>query len=255
MKILLINCFVFIAVFCVAQKKEIATVDYVYLYTGQVFQGKIIEYFPEEEVNLKLENGAIKTFREDKIQKIVFANEYEWKRPSLALDSKPKRVYFIFDMQASLIRISTFEGNKIRHGTVAYRPIIGVNINHHLGIGVGTGFEWHFWQGPNRLVPLFMDIRGLLVKRKIAPYYNLGIGYAFPVLKNQNTFSNQKGGLLFHPAFGLSTPINERLQLHIDFGLRFQKLEWAGFTQDIMNPPPINTITYQRFLLKAGVVF
>jgi len=245
-----------IAIFCFAQKKEIATVDYIYLYTGQVYQGKIIDYYPQEEVNLKLASGEMITFREDKIQKIIFANEYEWVRPSLALDSTPKRVYFIFDTQASLIRINTFEGNKIRHGTVAYHAILGFNINHHLGLGFGTGFEWHFWQGPNRLVPAFIDIRGLLVKRKIAPYYNLGIGYAFPVFEDLNSFNDQKGGFLLHPAFGLSMPINKKLQLNIDFGLRFQKVEWRSLLwSGSMEPPPIVSRTYQRFLLKAGVIF
>ena len=106
----------------------------------------------------------------------------------------------------------------------------------YLGLGVGfnlmTKFDYYLFYPQNDVpvVPLFSYFKANFTNKDISPYFSLGLGYAFCLIKDYkisyNYFSGNykyKGGLLFSPTLGVNYRLPSKKIIH--FGVNYES-QW-----------------------------
>jgi hypothetical protein len=131
---------------------------------------------------------------------------------------------------------------------------IGYRFNQFLGVGAGVGIENFELGWGKRVIPVFLEGRGYLSKKKISPYYAIRAGWGFALKYDDFNITEAKGGYMLNPEIGYRFGANPHLNFTLGMGVRFQRVSYTTEWEWNRNIQ-IDKITYQRIEIKAGILF
>jgi hypothetical protein len=233
LRIILIAALFFISAGAFAQNNM---EDVVYLKNGSIYRGLIVEQILGESIKIKIVGGSVISFPVADVYKIT-------KEPTQAepVKKEPRQEYehgmgFGFHHFGSdSTRLPAYKKNKRFFGTIEFRPglnniglrvVRGYKFNRMAQFGLGIGVDGvYFGKGisfgkgvydntnvNNGLyIPLYFQLSGELLKRKVTPYYYAEAGYAFHPANpfaNKNLVSKSWGGPV--GALGLGIKFHSR---------------------------------------------
>lgn len=194
------------------------TEDVVSLRNGSILYGEIVEQVPGESVTLRLLDGQEITFAEAEIEQITRQlSRYQQYRPQFSGEGRPYLP----------LRPGYFQGLSFGVGVgssdgfvtaLAYGDLrCGYRFRPWLQAGIGAGLAPY----QNGLItPVFLEASGQLLPRRIAPYYQVQVGYALTTSLVNSNFEAFGGGLLVHPAVGLSFQTEKGAHWTLTLGYR-----------------------------------
>lgn len=248
--ILLIFCFLTATVPVNGQtqtESDKPTVDVVMLKDGSKLKGTILSWDLDKGMDFKLLTGASIFIKQDNIDRVDHESEYahhEW-RGDRSYKFREKGWY---QNSSGFLNVSFLGGAGIHH-------VMGYRFNRMLGVGLGIGIESNDFQRTRNIVPVFAEVRGFFLPKKITPYYALKLGYGFALANQLNGTSETKGGLHFSPEIGVRFGGGD---VSYYLGVEW-KLQNATFTDnnDWWGGGGVftETVSYRRIELRTGLLF
>jgi hypothetical protein len=223
--------------------------DKVYLKNDTRLVGKITYYKPNDTLIIELKNGQTFFLLDKDVKKIVMG-ETKFEKP------------YAF-RERGLYNITYFNlnfGKNINFGTsntgVALQNTTGFQFNRWLGAGLGLGLDNYYISGNDaNVLSVYSEIRGYLNADNRAFYYSMASGMGFPLVQKSDKSSNltgHKGGFMLHPAIGMRFGASPKFNFFMDIGTKFQRLKLDQINQWSENH---FTVTYQRWVLRGGIMF
>ncbi|MCW5909019.1 MAG: hypothetical protein KIS94_14230 [Chitinophagales bacterium] len=178
--------------------------DVVYLKSGNIYRGIIIEQVPNESIKIQIAGGSVFSIAVSEIQKIT--KEQRWKSPyktaeggtSVPTESKPAASRYTKQDSSYIPRYKKKKGYfflaELRGGPAngGVRIINGYKFGRFgfLGAGVGVdGASFSAFMGPNMgngnfrsdglYLPIVIRYQGDILRTRITPFYYVEAGYAF----------------------------------------------------------------------------
>lgn len=249
-----------------------AVADFLFLYNGSIFKGKIVSETPQETV-LELKNGERVTFSSKEI-KTVQRNQPADRNPTLnesstappaydyryiSLTKKPKeKKEYAFRERGWFNRTSFTMPNGVYQGEAQFgaglHTLTGFQFNRMLGAGIGLGFDTFNPEAGENVASVYGELQSFLTKTKTAPFVSFGAGYGFAFRNRNNFITKAEGGLRFHPAVGVRLGADKDLNLLLDVGYIFQT---ATYTRefDFIDQTEVRKVDFRRFTLRLGAMF
>lgn len=146
------------------------------------------------------------------------------------------------------------------YSNMSLQTVNGYAFSPHLMLGLGSGFDKY---GDFLITPLYASVRGLIVERKISPFYyvNSGWGFMWKPEDQENWIDYHDSGGGFHFQGGLGYQINmKQSALTFSAGYRLQKThlaytingwDWGGSTETTISEERL----LRRFALSFGFTF
>ncbi|PHN06609.1 hypothetical protein [Flavilitoribacter nigricans] len=237
---------------------SIETVDIVYLKDGSILRGQMQEYQRGNFLRFQIGSSEIRIDDSD-ILRIV----QEPKDPVVTLVMKRERKPKVYAFRekgfysAVVFALLPGGGEYRSEMGLSLQAAVGHQFNRHIGLGVGVSLDGYAnTDGGDTFVPLFVEGRGYLFKKKNTPYWNVGLGYGFPF---RTESANQdvrrfEGGYMFHPAIGYRLGADKTINLAFDLGYKFQKAITEReffFSGEIIT----RDVLYRRLCIRASVIF
>lgn len=153
-----------------SQENKSECQDIVYLKNGTELRGKITEYNLEGNLVIDTWSGTQMTMPSVNVKRVVQKCKGE----------KVERIPTPYSFRESgwyhATRFSSLSGaNGLGFGL---QHSSGLKLNRLLGIGVGVGMEnFDPWDRDVATFPIFAEVRGYLLAKKITPFYAFGAGY------------------------------------------------------------------------------
>jgi hypothetical protein len=226
--------------------------DYVLLKNGSKIYGKVIYYAPKDTLEFQIPNGRIIRCAPETVDKVVMAQPNSAKEPKAAkpYEFRERGVY------GSAVYNMSFGRDKNGGGThtgVGVQATAGYLFRRQFGLGGGLGYDGYYLKSGNaNVLSGFGEIRGYLSKRNWAEFFTLAIGYGQPMKTENAAITNRKGGLMLQPTIGLRLGASARYNFFVDFGARFQQVHYDFSNEWVENK---YKVTYQRWILRGGIVF
>lgn len=114
------------------------------------------------------------------------------------------------------------DGTYSPNTTVGIHTVNGYHFNPRLGVGLGVGLD-HY--GPVSALPIYASVRGVLLRRKVSPYYfaNLGASPAWGHTTDEFiTDLETQGGWMMHAGLGYQVNLT-RSALLFHVGVKSQQ--------------------------------
>lgn len=247
---LLLLAFVLITTAAAAQNME----DVMYLKNGSIYRGTIIEQVPGESYKIQISGGSVFFVTVPEVQKITkeavqpqisayrpyhnSETSYGWSHTKRDTSSTP----------AYMKKRRFFGSVEFRPGinSVGIRFIRGYKFNQFASLGLGVGFDGVYMGrgisfGKNvynnrninngLYIPVYLQLSGDILKKRVTPYYFLEAGYAFhpqnPFLDKNPTDRSWGGptgaaglGVKFHSKGRVSMAVNLNATYRTDFWRR-----------------------------------
>lgn len=235
--------------------------DVVYLKNGSIIHGTIVEQVPNVSIKIKTADGNLFVFRIEEVEKITKEEKAGGKAPK-EREERPARGGFGpeelkqrgYSATAELVTAIGYNdfGDKSSFGL---QVINGYQVNPYFTAGIGVGLNQHFSSAA--FMPVFLDLRGTLLRQRVSPFIDLAGGWAFGL--NVHEEEPDEGGLYLNPAFGVRFFVSRQASLNLSVGMRYQEgtysyADWSPY----QNTPIIVTdqrITRNAFTLRFGVTF
>lgn len=232
-----------------AQEKTPVTV---YLKNGKVLQGAVITSIFEEYLTLEIDEVTHLNIQLNKIKSIYFGKYTREGKTKPAFEPK---VGFIHAADIGLL----FGNNAYGSGSSPSVNIVNsFQFNSYVGTGLGLGLDLH---GNITTLPVYVNLKGALTKKKVTPYYFLNAGYAFAWDSENDSFieyDKVQGGWLLQPGFGYQFNMAQSALL-VGLGYRIQKMtldyhtsSWGWGNSDIFYH---EERTLRRLSLSVGITF
>lgn len=150
------------------------------------------------------------------------------------------------------LSFSTTIGSGLSISTPSKTPFTGQVLGHYRltekwYIGAGTGLSLY----EKMLIPVFGDVKFRIGRiRKVTPYAELGMGYAFAPDRNVN------GGFFMNPSFGIQYSLKNRMKLQFAIGYELQELErLKKHADDYFAKEFAEKLNHHSISLKLGFIF
>lgn len=228
--------------------------DIIYMRSGGIFKGKIIEYDQRKDLVLELPSGSITRLNSRRVKKIIQGDV----DPSLLI--KPKRVKKPYNFREQGVYFaafissnsggSAFDASETNHG-LGVQASIGYQFHRLIGVGAGVGMDYYYIGSGENFMPVFGEIRGYLFPKNITPTYSFAMGYGYSFSDEDRDITNAEGGLMIHPSVGFRFGGSRTMNFTLDAGVKIQKGKFEFTNWDVTE----HQMTYRRFVIKAGVVF
>lgn len=175
--------------------------DVVTLHNGSQLRGTLVNQVPGQSITLRLLDGQELTFAEAEVDRIERqAASFRKYKPQFRSGAKP---YYPFHP-------GWYVGYAIGlgFGTNAWGPTASIYLDARAGyrfkpwLQTGVGLSLSPYEN-GLLNPVYLDLHGVLRPQRIAPYYQLQMGYALTTSLVDNSFTQFRGGLMLHPAVGV----------------------------------------------------
>jgi hypothetical protein len=196
--------------------------DVVYLKNGSIIRGTIIEQVPNQSIKIETVDRNVFFFKMDEIEK--FTREPHQGRstaqsPRENISSRLETGYVKIAEFGYQVGVGDLKGNRFKFDFInAYQ------FNPHFSAGLGTGLRYYY-ETDEVLLPVFADLRAIVLDRPISPYFAFGFGYSFNLTDNVRPV-----GLLINPSAGVTFPVFERSLMNIGLGYEVQRaryqIEW-----------------------------
>lgn len=156
----------------------------------------------------------------------------------------------------SLLQVGLVEGQ--RGPAMTLQTINGVRYQTW-SLGAGAGLDYYH----TRSIPLFLDIRKNILKTDKTPFIYLDAGYNFPWLTEENKLyssAEAEGGLYYDAGIGYAVPVLKNNALFFTVGYSSKRISTAsGGPVDIFSSyiPPSQRFEYtlRRISVKMGLGF
>ncbi len=255
MKIISIVLFIllFISGGSIAQtqtESEKQIVDIVWLKDGSRLTGTILKWDLAKGMEFQLITGTIVIIPKADIQRVMQDT------PLGTVSATERPIYFkepkAYDFKekgwnhntSGFLNVSFMGGAGIHH-------VMGYRFKRQLGIGLGFGIETHDFNQRRNIVPIYAEVRGFMLPKKITPYYALKIGYGF-TLRDRFSGLSSKGGFHFSPELGVRFGAGD---VSYYLGVEY-KIQNATFSDEFFGGgTSTDKISYRRVELRTGLLF
>jgi hypothetical protein len=162
-----------------------------------------------------------------------------------AQDDSKKMFYGTLDLSfhAAHFNLESFGYSPEYTKGIGLKYSMGHQWKYWMSFGVGIGLDIYGMDNTvyekKRFLPLFIETRGKILDKKIAPYYELGIGYAFNLAKSRFDFYHKNGGVYLRPTVGYQFEINHvMMSVYVGYQLQKEvnKRDQGGYQLDIFLP-------------------
>lgn len=226
--------------------------DKLFLHNDSKIVGKLLHYKPGDSIHFELNNGEKIVFAEKDVKRIVMAEIKQAKEYRFREKGFYNATYVGFSFGKSKIPWSS--QNQLKAG-ISLENITGYQLNRWIGAGVSIGYDNYYITGNDaNVISVGSEVRGYLTKQNTALYYRIGGGVGFPMADTKDglNLSGFKGGLMLHPAIGVRFGASPKMNFFIDLGTKFQQVHFNQIFEWSENR---YTITYQRWILRGGLMF
>ena len=231
-------------------KQICAQTDKVYLHNETRLMGKIVYYKPNDSIKIELKNGQILAFSDKEVKKIIMG-ELKAEKP---YNFKERGFYNATYFNTLFGKTSyQYGGGKTQLG-IGVQNISGFQFNRWIGAGLGIGLDEYYTASDATVLTIFGEIRGYLTPDNHAFYYSVASGVGFPLKEKMDNILNitgYKGGFMFQPAIGLRFGASAKFNFFADIGTKFQHISYDQITGSENH----YKITYQRWILRGGIIF
>ena len=219
--------------------------DHVYLKSGSVIRGKILELEPEDHVKIQDMGGNIWYYKMDEVEKIT----------SEPFESEPEKDQASLGFNAGFVNMTSmgFLVGSSHNAQVAPFSLLMVNgYRTSIGLfgGIGTGIEFF----STSYLPLFADLRYDLLGKDVVPYVLAKGGYGFPLsgdYSDYNASYDYSGGALFGVGIGLKIRTRTHFAWDIELLYRYQKTSYKEI-YDWNNQEYDYTDIFNRIEIRLG---
>lgn len=137
----------------------------------------------------------------------------------------------------------------------SFQTINGYQFHRSLSVGAGIGFAI-YTRGP--LLPIFVDLRGDLLKRQVTPHYYVQGGYNFPLYPTpEDTDWRQsptlEGGLMGDAGIGIKIHTSYGIAWTLTGGYRIQEIYESYFNRNDVKIE--EDVSYRRISIQLGIAF
>jgi len=240
--------------------------DVIYLKNGSMLRGEIIEHAIGDYVKIRLHEGVVFTYKTTEIEKITReAAKFSRIRLKYLSGLMPIRYQEkgkIYTQISYGLAMNETEYETLTNITVQIRSLY--HVNRFINAGLGSGLD--FYEG-GLIVPVFAEIQGDFLRKRITPYYSLQGGYGLGTSGSSNHIVFD-GGMMAHAALGIHWYTANRRSYFLSLGFKMQDTyqEFWEFTRDVgccgfpggQAPDPplvIGTRRYQKIVLQFGYTF
>lgn len=153
---------------------------------------------------------------------------------------------------------NVLEESLFQENGLGLQYVFGYQFTQRFGLGLGVGYLDYF--GPNEdrltLIPLFVEARGYLSKRKTSAYYNLAVGVTAGTKFNEEFLLSRRPGIYTHPAFGYKIG-SDRVAFLIDLGVQLSSVEYEFLFPSFSGIPVKNNqvLEARRVVVRLGIMF
>ncbi len=221
--------------------------DHVYLKTGSIVRGKIVEIAPEEHVKIEDFSGNLWNFDMSEVEKIT-SEPYQWEQKKVRAES--------LGFEAGVVNMTSIgflAGSSLNEQAAPFSlaSVTGYRTPSGLFAGIGAGVEFL----SRNYVPLFLDLRYDLFGEDVVPYLVVKGGYSLPLDREDQNYdltSKYSGGPLLGVGAGLK--IRTRHHLAWDLSLLYRYME-TSYTETYgwNNQEYEYTDIYNRIEIRLGL--
>jgi len=195
--------------------------DHVYLKTGSVIRGNILEVDPADHVKIEDLCGNIWYYKIAEVENIS-SEPYE---------SKLKTSQASPGFDAGFVNMTSigFLVGSSHNSQVAPFSLLMVNgyrLSNGFFAGIGTGVEFF----STSYLPLFLDLRYDVIGKDVVPYVVAKGGYGFPLTADYSEYNNSyeySGGALYGAGIGLKIRTRNHFAWDIEVLYRYQKTSYS----------------------------
>lgn len=194
--------------------------DHVYLKSGSVIRGKILEIEPEDHVKIEDLCGNIWFYQIADVKKIT-SEPYE------AWMSKQRELPAFEDGFVNMTSIGFLAGSSQNSQMAPFSLLMvnGYRAPNGLFAGIGTGVEFL----STTYMPLFLDLRYDLLGKEVVPYVVAKGGYALPLSTDRSEYDisyEYSGGPLLGVGLGLKIRTRNHFAWDIELLYRYQETSY-----------------------------
>ena len=229
--------------------------DVVYLKDGTSLEGIVKKYDTRTEMVFQLPGGTpTMTIPSRLVERIVRGSidgnvRSNWKTASVPIR---EGVYQICS-GGLLAGTTAWAGDFVATPSLDYS--VGYFLSESVGLGLGTGIHIYSPNAGEVVYPLFAEVRARIRPGKPSLYLSGAGGYGFAFPNEARSITNASGGILVHPAIGLSMP-GKTYHLHLDVGVRYQEATWTREFWGVQGSTDFfeQSMKYTRFVIRFGMM-
>lgn len=194
-------------------------VDHIYLKTGSVVKGRILEIQPDQHVKIEDGCGNVWSYTMDEVDRIT-------SEPFPAGGEKGKT----FPFHSGFVNMTSLGFLVGSHTNAQVAPFSLLMVNgwrNSFGLFTGAGAGVEFLS--TNYMPLFLDVRYDLVKNDVVPYLMAKAGYSVPLSSAYSEYDVEyeySGGKLAGFGAGLKFRTREHFAWDISLLYRYQKTSY-----------------------------
>lgn len=240
--------------------------DVLYLKNGSVLRGEIIKHEVGDYVKIRLHEGVVFSYKTTEIDQIK-REAAKFTRISLRYHSGFIPVRFqekgmIYTQITYGLAFNETDDQLLTNFTSQIRSLY--HVNRFLNVGVGSGLD--FYEG-GLIIPIFAEIQGDFLEKRITPYYALQGGYGIGAIGTQY-HTIFEGGLMGHAAIGVHWYTGNKRSYFLSLGYKTQRtyqefrkpppdfIFGGGFGNPTVDPPlVIGERGYRKIVIQFGYTF
>lgn len=216
----------------------------------------IIEQVPNQSIKIQTKDRSVFVFKFDEIEKLtregdeIGIKEVEFKKNGLTNITELATGIGVGEVEyVGITGLTTMGRNE--EVSFGFRNVTGYQVNEHLNVGLGLGIDKY---KSATLLPVTFDARGVILKGRTSPVFNINIGYSFAlndkVISPYNYYYENANGLIVNPSLGIRTYISKGIAFIFNVGYKWQGQE----RRRIGNTPP-ETSYFQFITINIGFNF
>ena len=221
-------------------------VDHIYLKTGSIVRGKILEIAPDEHVKIEDLGGNLWVFRMAEVERIT-AEPYETGR---VMSSEPLGFKAGFVNMTSIGFLAGSSHNE-QAAPFSLLTVNGYRTSAGLFAGIGTGVEFL----STNYMPLFLDLRFDLFGEDVVPYLMGKGGYSLPLSSDTRAYDidyTYSGGPMLGVGVGLKVKTRPHFAWDLSISYRYQETSYTE-NYDWNNQEYEYTDIYSRIEIRLGL--
>lgn len=194
-----------------------STRDVVYLKSGTILKGKIVEEVPLVSYTIRTADSSIFVVKLEEILKIV----HEELAPAA---KKAGNAYPLAKGYECLAELG-FGGATGLYGlnVSKFTVVNAYRINKFMAAGLGIGFKYFTTDNSGfSVIPVFLDFRYKPFDKPISPYVGMSAGYGWDA-----SHGFHDAGFMYNPQIGLQLNTNKDFMLHLGVGYDIQQMRFA----------------------------
>lgn len=212
---------IFLLITAASQLLTAQEADHVYLKSGSVIRGKILEVEPTDHVKIEDMCGNIWYYKIAEVEKI---SSEPFDRGKL---SGQKTIGFnpgFVNMTSMGFLVGSSHNAQV--APFSLLMVNGYRSSRGVFAGIGTGIEFF----STSYLPLFFDLRYDLIGKDVVPYVMAKGGYGFPLSSDYSEYDisyEYSGGALYGAGIGLKIRTRKHLAWDIELLYRYQKTSYS----------------------------